>query len=62
MGGCAVIRNTITLTDDDAWTVVSALEELLDYIDMYGDKHSRITDRRIDELTELKQRIESAIK
>lgn len=57
-----MIRNSITLYEDDAWTVVSALEELLDYIDMYGDKHSRITDRRIEELTELKERIESAVK
>lgn len=57
-----MIRNSVTLYEDDAWTVVSALEELLDYIDMYGDKHSRITDRRIEELTDLKQRIESAIR
>lgn len=57
-----MIRNSVTLYEDDAWTVVSALEELLDYIDMYGDKHSRITDRRIEELTELKERIESAVK
>ena len=62
MGVCIMIRNSVTLYEDDAWTVVSAIEDLLDYIDRYGDKHSRITDRRVEELTELMKRIESAVK
>lgn len=56
-----MIRNSVTLSEDDAMDVVSALEELIDYINMYGDKHSRLTDRQIEELTDLKNRIERSL-
>lgn len=61
MGVCPVIRNSVTLYENDAWTVVSAIENLIDFIEEY-EPDSRLNRNYKEELIELKDRIEHAIR
>lgn len=56
-----MIRNSITLYENDAWTVVSAIENLIDFIEEY-EPDSRLNRNYKEELIELKDRIEHAIR
>lgn len=56
-----MIRNSVTLYEDDAWTVVSAIENLIDFIDEY-ESNSRLSKQYKQKLIELKDKIEKAIR
>jgi len=61
MGVCTVIRNSVTLYEDEAWTVVSAIEDLVEFIEEY-EPDSRLNRDYKKELTDLKDRIEKTIR
>lgn len=56
-----MVRNSVTLYEEDAWTVVSAIENLIDFIDEY-ESGSRLSRDYKQELIELKDKIEKAIR
>lgn len=55
-----MIRNSVTLSEDDAWTVVSAIENLIEFIEEY-EPDSRLNRDYKKELTDLKDRIERSL-
>lgn len=60
MGVRAVLRNSVTLYEDDAMTVVSAIDDLIEFIEKY-EPDSRLNRNYKQELIDLKERIEHAV-
>lgn len=55
-----MLRNSVTLYEDDAMTVVSAIDDLIEFIEKY-EPDSRLNRNYKQELIDLKERIEHAV-
>lgn len=56
-----MIRNSVTLYEDDAWDVVSALENLIEMIEEY-EPDGRLNREYKDRIANLAKQIEKAIR
>lgn len=57
-----MIRNSVTLYEDDAWLVVSVLEDLIEYIDEEQETQYKLLNDYRSKLINLKRKIEDAVK
>lgn len=56
-----MIRNSITLYEDDAMDVVSFLDDLLDYMNEHEDDSIRRIRERKERVSAMKKKIEDAV-